>query len=116
MPPKSSETTNEILSPSILPFLMAMSPPSGPVVVPVSVPPSALKLKPTFTVPMGVSSDPAHLPSTSAARAGAATSTRAHITNSENRAFFIRSLLLLEQIEIDRSGHRLIAGVVHVQV
>src|SRR6185369_6942156 len=96
-------------SPSIFPFLSGSSIPSGPVVVPVRVAPSALKLKPTMTAPIGVSSDPVHLPSTSAARAGTAASisTRAAIT--ETAVFFITFITTL-LFEIFRKGRAAIVA------
>src|SRR5215813_13324482 len=74
---------NEILSPSIFPPLIAISLPSGPVVVPVSIVPSALKLNPTWTAPIGVSSEPVDVPSTLAALAGAATSISTEAATSD---------------------------------
>src|SRR5687767_12885842 len=78
MSPKATVTTKAILLPSILPFLIAIWVPSGPVVDPVSVVPSALNSKPTVTSPFGVASAPLHFPSTSAANAGDESSRRAN--------------------------------------
>src|SRR5580698_8766693 len=74
VPPASKSTANEMLAPSILPSLMAILLPSGPVVVPVSLAPSALKEKPIMIGPCPASKDPDQSPSTPAANAGAAIS------------------------------------------
>src|SRR3954470_7862922 len=91
MPPKSIDTRNVILLPSILPFLIAMAPPSGPVVVPVNAVPSDLKSKATLTLPFGVDRLPLHLPSTSAARAGTAYS---RTSNNSANFFMVSSFYL----------------------
>src|SRR5215468_4473491 len=94
MPPKSTDTLNEILFPSILPFLIGIWPPSGPPIDPVSIAPSALKLNSMGMAPIGVSIEPDHLPSTSAARRGANATTHSVTTNARCRAIalFISSL------------------------
>src|SRR5437879_5295108 len=89
MPPKSIETLNEILLPSIFPFLIGISPPSGPVVEPFRVAPSACKVNATGIAPIAVASDPVHLPSTSAARAGTAASISTRAARTETTVFFI---------------------------
>src|SRR5689334_17034374 len=68
---------NETLLPSTLPFLMGSGLPSGPRLEPVSVAPSALNVYAMVMAPPGVSIEPVHLPSMSAAKAGAAASTSA---------------------------------------
>ncbi len=63
---------NEILLPSSLPFLIGSGLPSGPRLLPVSFAPSALNVYVIVMAPPGVSTEPVHLPSMSAAKAGAA--------------------------------------------
>src|ERR1019366_3305339 len=91
MPPKSRLTENEILSPSTLPSAMAISEPSGPVIVPVSLAPSVFSLKTCAKSPLGVESEPVQVPSAPAAKA-VAVSSRAPTTVTRNfeKYFFIR--------------------------
>src|SRR5580693_5768506 len=102
MPPKSRSTANEILSPSILPALMGTSPPSGPVVEPASIPPSALNVNATGTGPIGVSIIPVHLPSTVAAKTDVETR-RTPRTPSNNARVLIRDSFLWLQRERSRA-------------
>src|SRR5215472_3942111 len=67
---------NEMLLPSTLPSEIFTSPPSGPMVEPFRVAPSALKVKATGTSPLGVFMVPVHFPSTSCAKATPAQSSR----------------------------------------
>src|SRR5271165_561458 len=68
---------NEMFAPSIMPSLMAMSPPSGPAMEPFNMAPSALKLNETGKSPLGVETLPVHFPSTSAAKADTVSSNNA---------------------------------------
>src|SRR4030095_16089789 len=67
IPPKSKVTVKVIILPSIFPSLMGTSAPSKPMVDPVKVAPSALKVNATGNSPCGPEIDPLHFPSTSAA-------------------------------------------------
>src|SRR5271170_5962690 len=101
---------NEMLAPSIMPSLMAMSLPSGPAMDPLSMGPSALKLNDTGISPFGVETLPVHLPSTSAAKAETASSNSA-ATGAKN---FMGNLLEKGFDNLIRSPYSVRHGVHHV--